>query len=94
MTEKNLTIREGWDNRHNDGLPQSVVNMKIINIDYTGETIFLCEWTPFNADDYPRYKMPSEGFLGSAKVISGDQKGSGFNVWKQNDSEFIYYKVV
>lgn len=87
----NLKKIKGFKNRHIDGLPVKKANMKVIINDVDGEHIMLCEWKPFNKDDYTKENMPSNGYLGAVKVIQGLFKGIGFNAWGQNDSEFVYY---
>lgn len=88
---KNLKNREGYKNRHTDELPKEACIIKIIHEDSFGEAIFLCEWKPFNEQEYTNKMLPDKGYLGTAEVISGTFKGIGFNAWQQNNSEFIYY---
>lgn len=78
-------------NRKEIPLPLEECRIQIIQ----NETIYNCDWKPFNLNDYKEKEdIPSAGYLGSAKVISGPYRGIGFNVWDQNDSEFIYYKLL
>jgi len=91
---KNLEKRNGFKNRHIDGLPTEKVNMKVVTNDVDGEHIMLCEWKPFNKQEYNSENMPANGYLGTVKVIEGQFNGIGFHAWEQNNSEFIYYSVV
>lgn len=86
--------KQGYLNRHTDGLPKEKCLIKIITNDIEGEHIFLCEWIPFNESDYIGKVKPNEGFLGTATVIDGKFTGIGFHAWDQNDSEFIWYQIV
>lgn len=90
---KNLQPREGFKNRHIDGLPEDICEMKIIDKDSYGENIILCEWTPLSKRN-PDHGTPYEGYLGTVKVIERKHNGIGFHAWEQNDSEFIYYALV
>jgi hypothetical protein len=89
---KNLELREGYKNRHVDGLPKEKTVMTVIHSDTDGEHSYVCEWTPFNKESYKEWNIPSEGYLGTVQVIEGRFKGIGFHAWEQNNSEFIYYK--
>ena len=91
---KNLEQREGFVNRHTNDLPKERCVMKVITKDVYGEHIYLCEWKPFNRNQYTETNMPAEGYLGTANVIEGIYTDIGFNAWEQNDSEFIWYAVV
>ncbi len=90
--EKNMQDMEGYLNRHKDGLPKEkcliVIHHKSINDPVEKR---LCVWHPFNPDDYEPFYMPAKGFLGHATDVV---KEIGFNVWEQNDSEFVFYKLV
>lgn len=90
----NMEQRDGWLNRHTDPLPKTEVVMVIVSRDVSGEEELLCHWYPFNKDNYRDWVLPGEGYVGTARVISDIWKGIGFNVWQQNDSEFVYYKLV
>ena len=90
---KNLEPREGYKNRHVDGMPDYGCDMYIVHKDTFEEMIFLCAWRPYDPNNYPVDDQPSKGYLGSCKVISGNLRGIGFNAWEQNDHEFIYYKI-
>lgn len=91
---KNLEQREGWINRNIDGLPKEKSTIKIINKDVDGEHIHVCEWKPFDKSEYRENDMPGTGYLGTARVIQEPHMGIGFHAWDQNNSEFIYYKIV
>jgi hypothetical protein len=84
----------GFVNRHKHPLPKKKCLMEIlVNNWEEGERAFLCYWKPFNKSDYSKTNMPSEGYLGSAKVIHGHYYGFEFHAWEQNDSEFVWYSV-
>jgi len=91
---KNLEKRDGFKNRHIDGLPTKKVNMKVVTNDVDGEHIMLCQWKPFNREEYSASNMPADGYLGTVKVIEEQFNGIGFHAWEQNNSEFVYYSVV
>ena len=89
-----LKKRKDFKNRHLDGLPTEKVNMKIVTNDVGGEYIALCEWKPFNKEDYSKENMPGEGYLGTVTIIEEEYNGIGFHAWEQNNSEFVYYSIV
>lgn len=91
---KNLEKKDNFKNRHIDGLPTEKVNMKVVTNDVDGEHIMLCEWKPFNKDEYSKTNMPADGYLGTARVIQKQLYGIGFHAWEQNNSEFVYYSIV
>ncbi len=91
---KNLEARKGFKNRHTDGLPTEKVNMKVVTNDVDGEYIMLCEWKPFNKEDYSESNIPAKGYLGTVTVIEEQFRGIGFHAWEQNNSEFVYYSIV
>lgn len=89
-----LKQKEGWKNRKVESLPTKKVTVIEIIMNKSGEEHFyLCEWFPFDKSEYTEQAMPSKGYLGTARVIEGEHKGIGFNAWKENNSEFIYYKL-
>lgn len=91
---KNLEQREGFVNRHTNGLPKEKCAMKVVIKYVDGEDIFLCEWNPFDKSQYTETNMHAKGYLGTVEVIEGRYKGIGFNAWEQNNSEFVWYAVV
>lgn len=93
MSELNTTPRPGYKNRHVDGLPDKAVNMHIIINDLRGERVYLCKFEPFKPEKYTRQNMPSDGYLGTATTLDISHN-IGFNVWRQNNHEFVYYSVV
>lgn len=52
------------------------------------------DWVPFDRKQYTEINMPHEWYLGTAKAIEGMYTGVGFHAWNQNDSEFVYYKII
>jgi len=91
---KNLQQRDGFVNRHTNSLPKEMCIMKVVTKDVDGEHIHLCEWKPFDKNQYMKIDLPCEGYLGTAKVIQGRYTGIGFHAWEQNNSEFVWYIVV
>jgi hypothetical protein len=90
----NKTQREGFLNRHTEGLPEKSVPMRVVTNDFFGEMVFLCEWKPFNRNNYSKENMPADGYLGTVKVTEEKFKGIGFHAWKTSNSEFVYYQLV
>ena len=82
---KNLEKRNGFKNRHIDGLPTKKVIMKVV----TNDGVMLCQWKPFNKEEYSIENMPANRYLGTAK-----HNGIAFHAWEKNNSEFVYYSVV
>ncbi len=91
---KNLEKRDGFLNRHTDGIPSEITIIRVVNVSSSGEDIFLCEWKPFKPEHRTKNFNPGTGYLGTAKVVEGRWKGIGFHMWEQNDSEFVYYALV
>jgi hypothetical protein len=90
---KNLEKRKYFKNRHTHGLPKKKCLMTILVHEMEKEHFYICEWTPLNKKDYLPDTMPSEGYLGTARVVAGKYKGIGFHAWMQNDYEFIWYSL-
>ena len=92
---KNTKPKNGFYNRHTDGLPlvQCEINV-LISRSNTGDQIYLCEWQPFDPKKYEKNDLPATGYVGCAYVISGKHAGIGFNAWAQNNSEFVYFSIV
>ena len=82
-----------WSNRKEIPLPKESVLIWIRKTKKDEVNIFLCRWYPYNPNDYFGTK-PHEGYMGCARVIDGRYTGIGFNVWNQNNSEFIEYKLI
>ena len=78
-----------WLNRKEVPLPKESCIIWIKSKD----EIFLCRWFPYNPNDYFG-TQPHEGYMGCARVIDGRYTGIGFNVWNQNNSEFVEYKLI
>jgi len=74
-----------FKNRHIEPLPSHKCNLYIITTNE--ETMHLCEWIPAQPPT-------NTGWLGTARVIETKYQGIGFHAWRQNDQEFIYYKIV
>jgi len=84
--KKTLDPKEGWKNRHVDGIPSEGCYMEIIVEDVL-EHVW---WHPFHPADYEDGQLPSKGFLGCARRQSGFR--IGWNLWEQNDYEFVYWR--
>ena len=97
MNIEKIISRGGFINRKNTPLPEEKCIMEIIHYNAPiGEEVLLCEWEPYigeHATGRNVGRLPSTGYLGTASTI--DQKiNIGFHAWQQNDSEFIYYKLI
>ncbi len=91
---RNLAQREGWINRHIDGMPKCEATVKIITIHMGKEVEDVCVWKPYNPKDWEGKSMPAPDYLGSCTTIKGDYVGIGFNAWVGHDSEFVYYSIL
>lgn len=87
---KNLEQREGFANRHTDGLPDQKCTMNVV----VDGNIHLCHWHPFDKRLCAETDMPGDGYVGTAIVAEGRYKGIGFHAWSQNNDEFVWYAVV
>ncbi|WP_107039950.1 hypothetical protein [Brumimicrobium mesophilum] len=88
---KNTKAKEGWLNRHVDGLPTGKCKLIIDLEPFVGpdeNANFLCYWHPV-ADK----EIHTKGYLGTA-TVGENRNGIGFHAWEQNNSEFVYYKIV
>jgi hypothetical protein len=90
---KNLDKKEGYLNRHLNPLPtDNVYPIEFLYDDYDNQHVYKGLWYPALSDNYTENNIPLQGYLGTVKVKEPlDQK---FYAWKQNDSEFIYYKLL
>jgi hypothetical protein len=92
---KNLEPRKDYLNRHINPLPTNKICMiEFINKDSDGEHIYIGKWYPRLADNYTEENKPAEGYLGHATTMGPLGGFIGFNVWEQNNSEFIYYNIL
>lgn len=90
-----MSDKDNFVSRFHVPLPNEVCKIRVMIYDYKGDaSIRICEWKPFNPEAYPEDKMPSEGYLGTAKEIEGDFIGIGHHAWRQNNSEFVYYCLI
>ncbi len=84
-----------WLNRHTTPLPleECLILIKVIDIHGTYE--IACKWKPYIREMDKRFPkdQPSKGYIGTARTIDLDYN-IGYNVWKQNDSEFTEYKLL
>jgi hypothetical protein len=89
---KNLEVKEGYKNRHLDGLPDTEVFMKIIHSGQDG--VILCKWFPGKKRITDRSKVmgtaPYFTTLGTARSFDG----IGYHAWEDNNDEFTYYSVI
>jgi len=93
---RNLNARKDYKNRHLDGLPVDKAIVRIIRKDAGEdvERVLLCQWHSYKKEDYVKGFQPHEGYLGTMRIVEEDYNGVGFNAWEQNNSEFIYYKLI
>jgi hypothetical protein len=97
---KDLTIKEGWLNRHIVPLPEAPAKIifydNFCRAEEGEEQEVLCEWHPHDVFDSARRcgKQPAEGYLGTARKLNSPYKGIGFHAWEQNNSEFVHYKLI
>lgn len=93
-----MNPKRGFLNRHVVALPKEKATIDIVHSDITypkGETVLRCEWEPFKEEDYVNRIYPAEGYLGTANTVDPEFKTStGFHAWEQNNSEFVYYKII
>lgn len=59
----------------------------------TNDGNFICQWEPFERDNYLPEDMPSDGYLGTARTI-GRPFNIGFHAWEQTDHEFVWYRLM
>ena len=91
---KNLKKRKGFKNRHLEKLPLKGAILRILVNDVDDEHIHICKWIPFDKENYDEGNIPTVGYLGTAATIINEPLNIGFNVWEQNDDEFIYYSII
>ena len=69
-----------WIDRKKDGLPNERC---LIRVSLTSDgTEFDCEWTPYDRkldESVPKIFRPTEGYLGTTRVVEGECKGIGFH---------------
>ena len=88
-------MEDKFVNRKTEPLPTEECNIKAMVYDESGEAIIhICVWKPFISEDYPSNRMPSLGYLGTAKVLEGEFEGLGFHCWCHMDSDFLYYSLI
>lgn len=90
---KNLLQRDGFINRHREGMPEEKCSIKILVDEQGKEVSYSCQWFPFVRADYSEDDMPPNGYLGTAKVTAGKYSGIAFHAWSENNSEFIWYSL-
>lgn len=91
----NKTVyKKGFIDRREKPLPSKIKLIQIIQEDSEGEHKYLCEWIPYNKENYKGKYPPGKGYLGTAEVVKGQWKGIGYHAWEQNKHEFIYYKII
>ncbi len=91
MHKLNLEHRQGFINRHINGLPKLECAINIL-VEYPShEQLISCVWLPFDESIYSETEIkPSKGYLGTARSIE-QYVGIGFHAWEQNNYEFVYY---
>ena len=87
---KNRTTKDGYLNRHSDGMPSIICKIKILSGPETMEEEIVCCWEPRK----PTNQNAAKGYTGTARSLGGKFKHLCFHAWDQNNSEFVYYKLV
>lgn len=90
----NLEPKESFNNRHVKPLPKEKCIIEIFITESRNIRVDLCEWTPFNIAKYIGCELPAEGYVGTARIITGKYKGIGYHAWMQNNYEFIYWRHI
>jgi len=93
---KNLEKREGYLNRHLNPLPvDNIYPIEFISNNLEGEHIYKGLWYPALADKYDEENKPIKNYLGYVKTKEPHNSCDiSFYVWEQNDSQFVYYKIL
>lgn len=82
---KKTTPREGWKNKHLDGVPSEPCNMMVEHHEM-GEVVGT--WEPTGNPE----GKPLGTLYFTHCTFEGVYVVLGFNCWASNDSEFVYYK--
>lgn len=86
---------EGFLDRRVDRLPDYECEIFIVNFSLYEESILKCKWIPYKKEYFNgNLLQPIDGYLGTAKKLEEPYKGIGFHAFIENDSEFVYYKLV
>lgn len=75
-------------------MPDNVCKMEIVVTELGKDRKVKVEWHPFEKANYNEGKMPSTGYLGTAYETTERGIKIGYHAWRQNDSEFIYFKII
>lgn len=91
--------RYGFLNRHTDGMPRRQSNIEIATTHINEETLVKCRWFPYKPpiegeEAEKTEDNHGEGYMGVAKTTDANRPVIGYNAWKQNDAEFVYYKIL
>ena len=87
----NHVPKHNFLDRSKSGLPIEKCKVEIIvTSKIAGDELFRCMWIPYDENLNP----PKPGYLGTARITRGDFQGIGFHAWEQNESEFIYYRIL
>lgn len=89
-----LINKQGMINRHLEHLPKNKCKINIYHDDGTQKRLLLCEWIPFDVDNYKEGFSADTGYIGTARVIQKEWHGIGFHAWRNNNDEFIYYNII
>ena len=88
---KTLLFKADYLDRRKSGLPIDKCRIEIIvTSKVAGDEVFNCMWIPYDE----KLNRPQPGYLGTAKITRGKFQGIGFHAWEQNESEFVYYKIL
>ena len=80
-----LSKKEGYMNRHVDGMPRVTKNTTITVMIEGIERDMDCLWIPSQ-------NIGKHDYIGTAIVNSGEYAGLGFNAWTTTNDEFVHYK--
>lgn len=94
LQEIDEKYERGYVSRFSKPLPEDPCTIAILKDELEGEQEYICEWKSAHAKRFDSDVQPSEGYLGTAKVIEGPYKGIGFHAWEQNVYEFEYYQII
>jgi len=81
----NKEIREGWLNRHINGLPKNNTNIIILYDDIDGQHEIICNWKEYVFDENME-NTKNEFLLGTATSIDIEIPKIGFHLWSCNNS--------
>ncbi len=87
-----MELKDNFKSRLIYPLPNKRTSIEVY-MEYEDKYYF-CDWNPYDEKKYDKGYKPGEGYLGTARITKGKLKGIGFHAWHQNNSEFIYYRIL